>query len=242
MWFLLSGEGPTDLGQAANQRSYAGTHELVAGPLAKLAATLAEPRLGYDFVASQQVSYVQKAELDAWSKSTRPRGATLLPGAKAPKGSAHFRTNTWALGAIARAVEAELGASAVAIFFRDADTAHGTPAQAWSQKRESMLSGFGLAGFNRGVAMLARPTSEAWLLCALEEPAYQGCEALEAPGGGRKQRLEAVLGERPTRERLNALVDAGTIDATRIEMPSFSAFKRDLDQVLANQAAASPPM
>ncbi len=43
-----------------------------------------------------------------------------------------------------------------------------------------------------------------------------------------KKELAEVLGTKPTRELLCELVVEGKIDAIRINMPSFDAFRRDL--------------
>ena len=65
---------------------------------------------------------------------------------------------------IAKEREVETKDNVVAVLFRDADTAtagRGT----WAEKRQSMLDGFAEEGFARGVPMIPKPTSEAWLLC-----------------------------------------------------------------------------
>ncbi|MBX3178511.1 MAG: hypothetical protein KF886_14210 [Candidatus Hydrogenedentes bacterium] len=87
--------------------------------------------------------------------------------------------------------------------------------------------------------MIPRPTSEAWLLCALKEQPYERCEALEERSGSPnaqrplKKELADRLGATPTRELLCMLVMDGRVDAGRIEMPSFTAFREDLKTAIA---------
>lgn len=49
----------------------------------------------------------------------------------------------------------------------------------WTDKLESMKNGFKEADCILGVPMIPKPKSEAWLLCACKENAYQHCAALE---------------------------------------------------------------
>ena len=125
----------------------------------------------------------------------------------------------------------------MAVLFRDADTAtagRGT----WPEKRKSVLDGFLEEGFARGVPMIPKPTSEAWLLCALRDHPYQNCAALEDRSSNPhsphslKRELEERLGRPPTREGLCELVTNGRIDHRRIDMPSFNAFRERLEAVL----------
>jgi len=43
--------------------------------------------------------------------------------------------------------------------------------------------GFKIEKFDRGVAMIPKPKSEAWLLCALRNKAYENCQKLEDRSG-----------------------------------------------------------
>jgi hypothetical protein len=101
-----------------------------------------------------------------------------------------------------------------------------------------MLEGFAEEGFVRGVPMIPRSKSEAWLICALQANAYQGCEALEDRSGNDrsphslKAELETILGGPASRETLRALVSDRAVDFDKIQMPSFSAFRGRLEAVL----------
>jgi hypothetical protein len=97
-----------------------------------------------------------------------------------------------------------------------------------------MIRGFHDEGFERGVPMIPKPKSEAWIICAVKNTPYQGCDALEKRSGNDKSpkalkdELTEILGVLPSREMLCDMVNNGTIDNNRIHMPSFKAFRRDL--------------
>lgn len=101
-----------------------------------------------------------------------------------------------------------------------------------------MLDGFESGGSTIGVPMLPQPKSEAWLLCAVRQPAYQHCERLEDEPGNDdapcplKALLAEVRDQQCSAAELVELVAAGTIDPLRIEMPSFAAFRARLNEVL----------
>jgi hypothetical protein len=69
-----------------------------------------------------------------------------------------------------------------------------------------MLDGFEEEGFSKGVTMIPKPKSEAWLICVLKEHAYQNCQSLEDRSGNDnspnslKDELEEILGEEFTPE------------------------------------------
>lgn len=90
--------------------------------------------------------------------------------------------------------------------------------------------------------MVPRPKSEAWLLCALRPSAYANCAQLEDASGNDaspnslKQQLEKVAGAASADEQAQWLRD-GTVDVNRIDMPSFNAFRGELERAL-NRALA----
>jgi hypothetical protein len=100
-----------------------------------------------------------------------------------------------------------------------------------------MLAGFGEEEFATGVPMIPKPTSEAWMICALKEHPYQGCSALEdRPGKSNapdslKTELESILGEHPSSVLLCELVQSGRIDYRRMDIPSFNEFRVRLEEV-----------
>jgi len=162
----------------------------------------------------------------------------LLPGRKREKETTYYFNNARALSRIAREQEAQLRDEVVAVLFRDADGTASAGRGTWEAKRTSMEYGFAEERFSRGVPMIPKPKSEAWLLCALKEDPYLNCEALEDRSGNDaspnslKADLEKVLGERPTAEILCQKLRDRVVDIDRICMPSFKAFRERLERVL----------
>ena len=87
------------------------------------------------------------------------------------------------------------------------------------------------------LALLAKPKSEAWILCALN--GYQHCAALENESGNDdspnslKIQLEQRLQQPPNRELLNQIVEQTPIDLNQIDMPMLNQFKQDCINLLA---------
>jgi hypothetical protein len=233
MRLLLSGEGPTDLGTT---RLVAGGTQFVPGPMAVIVDTLLEPRLGYSILrlhrdGAECLRHVNESELAANVK----QASTVLPGIKSGKGMGYFTRAAEVLGRLAQADAKEKNDDVLAVFFRDSDGTRAAPRNLWEQKFESIRAGFQRAEFEAGVAMVPRPKSEAWLLCALKEHAYQHCEALEdAPGNDNspnalKARLHARMGGANAEEQAE-WVRSGQVDPASIGMPSFAAFVAELNR------------
>lgn len=237
MRLVLSGEGPTDIGST---RLVPGGSTFVPGPMAVIVDALIEPTLGYSLLdaaaAMDCVRHVPESELAQRSRALRP---PVLPGLKLPKGYAGHVKAAQALSAVAQEERGPDGAQPVlAVLFRDTDGTHSAPRDRWQQVVDAISGGFERAGFGTGVPMVPRPKSEAWLLCALKEPAYQHCEALEdAPGNDRsprslKGRLTETIGHEATAEEQAQWVRERRVDPAQIEMPSFEAFRGALEQAL----------
>mgnify|MGYP007093114634 CR=1 FL=1 len=112
----------------------------------------------------------------------------------------------------------------------------------WRDKRQSMLDGFAHEGLKRGVPMIPKPKSEAWLICALKDQPYQNCGLLEDRSGNDnsphslKRELQALLGGEPaTRKLLRDKIADGQINCLRIAMPSFQEFRERLEAVSAKE-------
>ncbi|BDI06356.1 hypothetical protein [Sphaerotilus microaerophilus] len=235
MKLMLSGEGPTDLGV---MRPEAGGTRFVPGPMAWIVDRLAENRLGYSLLelaeaGGDALRVVHKTELAQHARS----GPTLLPGLKRGKGTAFYFRNAQVLGRLAQTQQAESGEPVLAVLFRDGDGTRSVPSHEWQDKFDSMVNGFKQAGFDAGVPMVPRPKSEAWLLCGLKTQPYQHCGELEdAPGNdgsphNLKNRLKALNGGiEPSADVQAGWIRDGTVDPRRIDMPSFEAFRRELDR------------
>lgn len=240
MMLLLSGEGPTDLGQ---QVPTPDGQQFIPGPMAWVVDKLLERRLDYSLIelhasGGESVTFVHKASLIAYGKPSQP-GKPLLSGVKHGKGQAFHARSAQCLGLMAKALEPPV----VAVLFRDSDGTNSTPRQEWREKFDSMVRGFALAAFDSGVPMVPRPKSEAWLLCGLKQQPYQHCDALEdAPGNddspaALKTRLKNLLGHEPTADEQAAWVRDGVIDPTQINMPSFTSFRDALDAAVGKALA-----
>ena len=206
--------------------------------MALFVCSVAKPCLGYDLEECQALSYVSEKGLAEEAREMK----SFLRRAGDSDGALYFRKNAAALGRIALKKEGEEKTEVVAVLFRDCDGTRSASPGLWESKRQSVLNGFAAAGFSRGVAMIPKPKSEAWILCAVrgasKEP-YRDCGKLEEElsGNDRSRRspkveLEEALGVRPGRETLVDLVRDGTVDPSKIDMPSFNAFRADLEAVL----------
>lgn len=86
--------------------------------------------------------------------------------------------------------------------------------------------------------MIPKPTSEAWVLCALKDNPYQDCAVLEDRSARDhsahplKRELQGRLGDSPSADDLCRMVRDRTIDINRIDMPSFQAFRVRLEEVI----------
>jgi hypothetical protein len=159
--------------------------------------------------------------------------------------SQYFRMGAFLLGRHARGIAIERSAPVIAVLFRDADGTRSTPRTEWQSKFTSMQRGFKDADFQSGVPMVPRPKSEAWMLCGLlkREDAGRNCNWLEdEPGNDASPRsLKGQLAkhlncDEPTAEQQADLARSGQIDPEMIDLPSFAAFRNELDRAYANAA------
>jgi hypothetical protein len=145
------------------------------------------------------------------------------------------------LAEIAQKKEQEHNDVAIAVLFHDSDGTRSSATGIWEAKWQSMINGFQRAGFSRGVPMLPKPKSEAWLICAAKNQPYQHCDKLEEELSGNdmslnpaKIQLGKLLGfdREPTAEELCDWLEKNPFDFNACEMPSFQAFKVELNCVL----------
>ena len=235
MYFLLSGEGPTDIGLCSDSINECEGSRHDEGPMAIIISQIVEQRFGFSFVDSQYYGYVSKSELvNKASKFKRHTKSLRLPGKKKPKETAYFYRNARALALCAKDKEAELDDQVIAVLFRDSDGTASDGRGLWKNKWDSMIQGFNDEGFEQGVPMIPKPKSEAWIICSVKNNPYQNCGALENRSGNDnspyalKDELAEILEGLPTRVQLCEMVNNGTIDINRIDMPSFQAFKNTL--------------
>lgn len=245
MRLLLSGEGATDIGTTCPGLL---GHEFVPGPMAKIVDTLLEARLGYSILDHRDadpdsVRHVSEQDLSALKREA----PTLLPGWRAGKGkgSGYYTRNAELLGLRARLDREELKRPTIAVLFRDSDGTNASSRDEWQEKFESMVKGFERAEFDAGVPMLPRPKSEAWLLCGLKANPYIRCDALEDESGNDaapnslKRQLESAAGGHVGPTDMADWINT-RIDPTRVDMPSYTAFRDHLDVAAANALAFTP--
>lgn len=235
MRFLLSGEGPTDLGKCNYpQTDGCSGKDFTPGPMARILDVLVEEETGRSFLDDGDFEYLSRRSLD--DPCLRPN-RKVLTGLKRVQETGLYFLNAYALGAHACAARKESDGPVVAVLFRDAD---GNRAARRSQRKDKVASiadGFKAAGCEFGIPMVPRPTCEAWLLCALEKN-YQGCAKLEALSGSDKtpkplkKRLEQRLGGKDDAQAQADLVRDRVVDPTKIDMPSYNEFRFALHEAL----------
>lgn len=243
MIVVLSGEGPTDLGQCTDQQDHCSIPQFSVGPMAVILDQIIETKYGHSLLAITPSCYRYYSERALKQREfvrKQDKRRVSLRGKKRNEETGYFYLNAWMLGDIAKEIEAKEDDMAVAIFFRDSDGTNSSPSNLWQHKWNSITYGFARANFDRGVPMLPRPKSEAWLLCAAKNPPYQFCAALEdLPGNdgspnSAKSKLETVLkGSTSAKDLVKWLIDVPfDHQATSSNMDSFNQFRTRLLAVL----------
>jgi len=239
MYFLLSGEGPTDIGLCSDGMNACEGNSHLQGPMAIIISQLVEQRLQFSFMDTRYYGYVSKRELVNRASIFKSEKKSLrLPGKKKPKETGYFYRNARALALCAKDKEVEFNDKVIAVFFRDSDGTASADRGLWKDKWDSIIQGFSIEGFERGVPMIPKPKSEAWIICSVKNNPYQNCVALENRSGNDKSpnslktELAEILKDQPSREQLCEMVNNGAIDINRIDMPSFLAFKKALLHLL----------
>ena len=240
MIFVLSGEGHTDLGSCNNAQGRCSGDDFDIGPMTVLIEQLIESRVGFRLRdLPDQIHYLSETALCEKAKALPVR---LQPTRSKKKQveMGYFYTNALVLGEFAKSLEAETDDAAIAVLFRDCDSTRSAKAGLWDIKRQAILDGFNRSQFDKGVPMLPKPTSEAWLLCAAQAQPYQNCQTFEELPGNEaspnhtKKKLDAALGGRKSREELCDWLDGTPFDPDRAaSMPSFKAFRDRLDEVVS---------
>lgn len=246
MYLLLSGEGLGDIGICNPSSDSCDRLTFKEGPMAIIIDQLVEIFQGYEMshLDTERVSFVSESYLVA-NKLPPQRKAISLKGKKKPAETKYFFENSRALSAAAKAKTEEVGDAVIAILFRDSDGTASAGRGNWRDKRASIQEGFKAESYELGVAMMPKPKSEAWLLCATKDGQYQNCAHLENESGSGKRvnslkdQLSKSLGGNSSSRDLNNMLRDKAIDVNQIDMPSFNAFKRDLDCAVKKAAEAT---
>lgn len=252
MIVVLSGEGPSDLGQCANAQGLCRVPEFVHGPMTILVNQIIESKFDYSplEVAPGCYCYVSEERLrELAAQRKRAGNRVVLTGKKTGQETGYFYINAWMLGEEALRLQDEEKDQAIAVLFRDADGTRSSPEAHWENKLASMSEGFNRSGLGvRGVPMLPKPKSEAWLLCAARPQAYMDCARLEERSGNDrsqnplKDELSAILqGDTSARRQVEWLNDYGFNHVlVANQMKSFAAFSKRLGDALATLKADGP--
>ncbi len=236
MLFLLTGEGPSDIG--ATVRDGAGDERFAPGPLALVIDSMVEQAMDFSPLTLGLINHFPRPSLATMAKTMTPRPPIIIPGAKRPAGNAGDYRQAFALATLARQLEAEERDVVVAVMFRDSDGTRTDDPRRWDNQVQAIEAAFLSADFHRGVAMIAKPKQEAWFMCAMKSEPYQSCACLEDESGNDnspkplKSMVEEALGCVGDQEALVKWIEDGGFDHARIDMPSFNRFRSSLSEKL----------
>lgn len=227
MHLVLSGEGKTDLGLFIESDS-----EFIAGSMYYIVDKIIEKEYDYSFYENKDecITFIPKVELKKLTNKFPP-----FTGKKGKKGTGYFINNAIALAKKAKEISEEKRDEVIAILFRDSDGTNSSPNALWEDKVQSIENGFMIEKFETGIAMVPKPKSEGWLICALKENPYQSCDNLEDRSGNDsspnslKKELESFEIEN---DRINDMIKTGNIDLDKIKLPSFLYFYDRLKNLL----------
>ena len=230
MHLVLSGEGNSDLGLFCQYNN-----EFIAGSMYYIIDKIIEQKydISYYDYKDNMITFIPKIELIKIGKKLPP-----YTGKKIQKGQALFLINAITLAKIAKKRAEELDEDVIAVLFRDSDGTNSTIKGMWEDKLKSIENGFEIEDFNKGVAMIPKPKSEAWLLCALQNNSYQNCIKLESRSGNDdspnslKNELEKL---NISNNEINDRIKNSKIDIAKIDMPSFIYFKDRLNLLLGHK-------
>jgi hypothetical protein len=242
MYFLISGEGPADIGICRNGHMVCYGENFRKGPMASVADQIVRSKaMDSIFANASRFEFVANQKLSAVAGGFKAVRKTIrLPGKKAKKETRYFFNNARALAKLAKEKAQHSHAPVVAILFRDADGTASAARGQWADKYQSMLDGFAEENFSGGVPMVPKPKSEAWLICALKAAGHQNCAALENRSGNDhspnalKDELAGLLPRNGAHDWLCAQIDQDQILINEIDMPSFNKFRTRLEEVLGS--------
>jgi thiamine phosphate synthase YjbQ (UPF0047 family) len=204
MKIILSGEGNSDIGECDYQ-----SKEFIPGPIAILTEKILNFCHQYEF----EFLYKLRSELKRYP-------ITLKGKKKKEKQDATGKGHSdlaYKLGYIAKEEEYDL-----AVLMRDAKK------QDFQAVYDEIRSGFEAAKFERGVAAVPVPESEAWLICCFDPKESQ---RIEDSKEYMKTVLEQKLSEKHIENNKNTWAEiANLCMIEKIQAPSFRQFKTDLGQ------------
>lgn len=236
---VITGEGITDMGACKNGQPICSGEQLNAGPIARLLFKLIQhhlPDWNIDNLELENpathMTLIDGADLKARSKAKK--NGLIRPSKAVQRGMVEHARRAQVLADYALENDYQM-----ATYFHDTD---GTRSQlADMPDRQEVITlaikaGFRAAQFEkRGLALVPKPTSEAWLICGAKEMPYQNCDSLErelsgndsSPDRSPKMKLGELIGNPDySRSDLHELVEQ--IDVTQINMPSFNSLREQV--------------
>lgn len=240
---MMTGEGPTDMGACNNDQAICSEAQLDAGPIARLLfKTIRQylPDWNADNLEQGNPAVHMTLINEAWlkSKCKEKKRGLIRPSKGVAKGMIVHAQRAQVLAEYAHSNDHQMAA-----YFHDTDGTRSQLADMPDRQEkltQAIKAGFRAAQFeDQGLALVPKPTSEAWLICGIKETPYQHCEALETTLSGNdhspSRAPKAMLGEmigNPdyTRSDLNDLVDQ--LDVASIDMPSFNALREQIQTAI----------
>ncbi|MFJ5400656.1 hypothetical protein [Pectobacterium sp. CHL-2024] len=243
MIIVLSGEGPSDLGTCVNRQGECSIPDFQYGPMMMLVDKEIEKNHHYSPLEVYNGNYVfiSKTKLTELMRAKSARKVALR-GKKQPDAErGFFFDNAWMLGEETLRHSNEREDTAIAVLFRDCDGNNQSGLELWCAKIESVRQGFMRSGLGeRGIAMIPRPKSEAWMLCAIQND-YQHCARLEdtlpgnddAPNSAKMQLDEAMAHASGSQDQVNWIWEHNfDVAALADEMESYREFSQGLKRAL----------
>lgn len=225
---VVAGEGETDMGVCANQQRICTGQDFAVGAVALLLFKLIRhhlPDWNSDNLTAEpaaHLTFIYRAWLKEQSKANKRQ---VFVGKQVVKGFEVYFHHAAALAQYAQQHDHQMAA-----YFHDTDN------HDWQTLRNAIKAGFRAAKFEQqGLAIVPKPTSEAWFICAVKPEPYQYCTQLEdelsgndrSPERAPKIKLGDLLGNSDyNRKDLCDLVE--TLDVTRIDMPSFNELRQQV--------------
>lgn len=242
---VMAGEGKTDMGCCTNSQEICSGDTLDTGPVARLLLKLIHhylPDWNADCLnlnnPADHFTYLSNGWLSDQTKANRRQ---VFVSKQVQKGfEEHFRRAK----ALAEYALDEEHLHELAAYFHDTDGTRRELADMPDRQEkliQAIKGGFRAAAFeDKGVALVPKPTSEAWFICALKTEAYQHCADLQTELSGNDRSPErapkVILGDllnnpNYTRHDLNELVEQ--IDIERLDIPCFNAVREQVKAAIA---------
>ena len=233
MFFLLVGEGHTDLGISCD----------TPGPLVTALECLAnavtqdQESFNYDYVSKTEI----EEELGKNKGKSSPKSISLRGNKKKYGDLLFIERKANALARIAKKQQESDGENG-AVLFHDCDFTNSVkePDIYYKQYVSSVETGFAQAEYRNGVAMIPKPRSESWFLCHYQETPYQNCQRFEElPGNDTSENSGKKLLAQFFQCSENEIYDhinADDVEWNRIDAPSFVFFKKRFQHVVQRLA------